>query len=505
MAIPAKNIVEVTSRIISAAGSDLEFNGLLLSTSTDIPGLVVAFSSASDVGDYFGYTSEEYQAATTYFLGYTNSFAKPRALYIARLVTEDSAAFIRGSDFSTTAAYTIAALNEITDGDLTLMLGTSTLTVSGVDFSSATTLSGIAEILQTSINAMTDGGDAWTAATVTYSSQFDAFVITAGTTGEESGVSYATGTIAEAMNLTEDAGAVICQGMAAMETAENMDAIVEETANWVCFTTVEEADETLALELANWANDQGIAYLYVYWTTNVNVPVAATLTEANVGATCGVYGHVGYAAMILGTAASIDWDRRNGTITFAFKQNDGLSAAVVDSSTANALEAATMNYVGNWATRNDEFIFLYPGCMFGDWEWIDTYLNAIWLNSALQTAIMSGFVQTPRVPYNDRGYTLIRAWCMDPINRALYNGVIDTGVALSESQKSELYLEAGRDISTELNTDGYVLSIGYDSEDDSDDSTEASVRASRESPEASLWFTYGGSVHRLTIASTTVA
>lgn len=101
-----------------------------------------------------------------------------------------------------------------------------------------------------------------------------------------------------------------------------------------------------------------------------------------------------------------------------------------------------MNFMGDYATRNDQFIFLYPGQMFGSWKWIDTYLNAVWLNNALQVACMNGFRQTPRVPYNQEGYTLLKSWCLDPINRALYSGVIDTGVALSESQKSQLVRES---------------------------------------------------------------
>lgn len=510
MAIPASKIVSVNPRLLTAAGTDLEFNGLLLSTSEYIPEsqFVLAFSDADSVGDYFGYYSEEYKAASVYFEGYDNSFAKPRALYIAKLVGEAVAPFIRGGGYDTTTTSTLKTLQAVTSGDLTLMLGGYTGTITGVDFSEATTLSGVAEILEEAINAVTAGGESWTAATVTYSSLFDAFTITGGVAGEGYGVDYASGSVAEAMLLTEDSGAVLSEGLDALEVSENMQKVLDETSNFVCFTTVEEPDEETALALAEWADDQGVAYLYIYWDTDEQLlngsdsTIAAALTEAGYGATCGVYGTIEYAAMIMGTAGSIDWDRRNGTITFAFKAQDGLAALVTTSADATVLEEANMNYIGNWATRNDEFVFLYPGTMFGDWQWIDTYLNAIWLNSALQTAIMNGFSQTGRVPYNERGYTLIRSWCMDPINRALYNGVIDTGITLSQSQITELYQEAGSDISSTLETDGYVLQIGYDEDDSS--STEASVRQNRESPEASLWYTYGGSIHKLELATTAV-
>lgn len=287
-----------------------------------------------------------------------------------------------------------------------------------------------------------------------------------------------------------------------MSHAANMEAILDLTENFVCFTTVAQPTREDALALAQWASGKGVAYLYIYWDDdpkllqpNNTATIAAALRAADVGATCGVWDNLDYAAMIMGTAASIDWDRRNGTITFAFKSQDGLAANVISGADATNLRAQNMNFMGDYATRNDQFVFLYPGQMFGSWTWIDAYLNAVWLNNALQASCMAGLEQTPRVPYTDAGYALVRAWIQDPVDRALYSGIIDPGVTLSQSQKAELTREAGRDISGELATDGYVVQINDPA---------PAVRQKRESPEISLWYTYGGSVHRLDIASTAV-
>ena len=133
--------------------------------------------------------------------------------------------------------------------------------------------------------------------------------------------------------------------------------------------------------------------------------------------------------------------------------------------------------------------------MWGDWRWIDAYLNAVWLNNALQVACMNGFQNNLRVPYTEEGYTIVRSWCMDPINRALRSGVIEPGVTLSEGQKAQLQREAGKDISNQLFSDGYYLKV----EDPS-----PAVRQQRGTPDASLWYTYGGAIHKLEIASTAV-
>ena len=146
-----------------------------------------------------------------------------------------------------------------------------------------------------------------------------------------------------------------------------------------------------------------------------------------------------------------------------------------------------------YATRNDDFVFLYNSNMFGDYNFIDPFINSIWFNNALQVAIMNGLSQSPRVPYNEDGYTLIRSWCQDPINRAQRNGVIDPGVNLSEAQKTELIREAGLDITSNLQTDGYYLQVVDGG---------PQVRTTRDTPSCSLWYAYAGSVHRVELAST---
>ena len=79
MPIPASQIVQVNPRIVTPGGTDLEFNGLMLSSSGVIPlsQFVLSFSSADDVGAYFGLDSQEYALAQVYFMGYDDSFSKP--------------------------------------------------------------------------------------------------------------------------------------------------------------------------------------------------------------------------------------------------------------------------------------------------------------------------------------------------------------------------------------------------------------------------------------------
>jgi hypothetical protein len=329
-----------------------------------------------------------------------------------------------------------------------------------------------------------------------------AFQINSPSTGATETITAASGTVANLLNLTEAAGATLSQGSDALTQTQNMDKIKAASQNWVCFTTLYTATDDEHLGLSAWASAQGIEYLYVGWTADARLlvqggtaDIASQIEAAEYGATALVYDNVNVAAFVLGCAASINWERYQGTINFAFKHADGLAATVTDETTAALLDAKNVAYVGKFATRNDNFTFLYPAAMFGRYGFIDAFINTIWLKNVMQVSVMNGLTNAGRVPYNDRGYALIRAWLQDPVNRAVNNGCIDPGVTLSESQKAQIYNETGKDLTTELWTKGYAILV---------EDAGAAVRVGRQSPNISVYYTYGGSVNRIEVASTAV-
>lgn len=494
MAIPAAQIVSIAPRVLQAGGTDLVLNGLFLTANSQIPStsLAVVFPSADAVGEYFGVDSSEYSAAAVYFRGYDNSFKKPRSVVFGRRVNSDAPAYVRGAEFTGT----LSELQAVTDGTLTATIDGAEVSLSSLDFSSATSFSAVAEVINTALTA------ASSTATMAYNGTIGSFTLTSGTSGENSAIIYPDGSVASLLNMNEASGAVISQGMATMSVAENLAAIRSATENWATVTTLYPAGDSDTLDLAAWADSMGVEYLYVAWSTDNQLiaqsdstSIAIQLSAANAGATTLVYGGVAYAAFILGAIASIDWERLNGTITLAFKSQSGLAATVENGTDAQTLLAKTVNFYGNYATRNDSFVWLYDGSMFGDYNYIDPFVNAIWFNNAIQVSIMTGLGMASRVPYNEDGYTMIRAWIQDPINRAVRNGVINQGMKLSEAQKAQVISEAGLDITPALETDGYYLQVVDPG---------AQVRTNRESPSLSLWYTYAGACHRISLASTLI-
>ena len=205
-----------------------------------------------------------------------------------------------------------------------------------------------------------------------------------------------------------------------------------------------------------------------------------------------MFGDQTHAAFVLGFAASLDFDRLNGRATLAFRNQSGLSASVSNASDASALEANGYNFYGIYANATQNFNFMYPGSISGEWDWVDSYLNQIWLNANLQLAMITLLQNVGSIPYNNQGYALIDAACQDPISAAVNFGAIRTGVALSDAQKAEIQFAVGSDISPALEAKGYYLQIVP---------ATAAIRAERRSPSMTLYYTDGGSVQRLTLAS----
>ena len=497
MAISASQIVQVLPRILTGTGNDLVFNGMVLDDNALLPAATpISFSSADSVGEYFGTSSDEYNFAAVYFGGYNNSQIKPSLLYFYRLTPSGAAPFVRGETLSPAAA--LAAIKAVNAGDITISLSGTEYTATGIDFSGATSLSDAASALQTALT--TEGAGV----TVGYNSVNNAFTITSTAVGEQESITVPTGTAAVALGFTEET-ATVSAGEDATDVVGSMANLTRQFQNFVTFTTLAEAADADALALASWVSAQanaGTMYLYVCWdsskanldATNTTV-IAEQIKALNATGTTTVYPSYKIAAFVMGTAASIAWDQTNGTITFAFKAQSGLAADVTDTQHSVALLAHGVNFIGNYATRNDNFIFFYNGQMFGEWAWIDTYLNACYLCNKLQVQLMAMFTSNRRIPYTSAGYAIIRANCRDVIEAAINNGVINIGVSLSNAQKSQLTSELGGDFSDEIYNTGYYLQIL--------DAT-AQARQQRVSPPCNLVYTYGGAVQRLTVPAIAV-
>ena len=492
MTIPASSIVKVNPSVIGGGGNGLDLNGLILTMDHAAPiGATKAFTSARAVGLFFGETSIEKQMADVYFAGYKNCTKTPKLLLFSRYVGAvggGANAYLRGGAVS---GMTINQLRNLEADVMAIGVDGASYTSALIDLSDATSFSAAAIIINTAFGGIP---------VVSYDSQRGAFLLSSPTLGVASTITFATGPLAESLKLTAATGGILSQGIGATPPGSAMDAIVDVMQNWAAFALSFTPTNAVNFGFAAWVNTQNKRWLYAAVDDNIfddgyTQTFVQELVAANISGVAVVYLDKLHAAFVLGATASINFARANGRITHAFKVQDGITPSVTSKSLADELTAAGLNFVGAYAAANDGFTFFSPGSIVGEYRFIDEYINQIWLNNALQLALMTLLTSMPSIPYNAQGYSLIDAACMDPINQALSFGAIRGGIPLSELQKVQVNNAAGTEIDKVLSTRGWYLQILP---------ATAQVRAARGTPQISLWYTDGGSVQTIEMASIVV-
>lgn len=487
-AIPISQIVKVNPGVLAAAGSAVNLNGLILSNSDKVPtDQALPSSTPTDVENYFGYSSTEAEMARIYFQGYQNCTKTPGMLYFARYCQEAVPAWVRGTSLATT---TLQQLNEI-QGDFSIV-------VSGVehratvDLSDATSFSDAAQILSIDLNLA-----------FTFDALLQAFVATDATSGVVSTITAATGPAAVSLHMDAGSGAVVSQGADASVPGDFMAHLAQEvTQNWALFSTTWEPAIDDKMAFSKWASSTSYRFGYVGFDSDPKAKQAgstaswgAQLLALKLDGSVAIFGDHAHAAFVLGFAASLDFDRLNGRATLAFRTQAGLVPAVTSATDANVLKQNGYNWFGAYATALQSFNFMYAGSVSGQWTWLDSYLDQIWLNANLQLAMVQLLLNIGSLPYNSSGYSMVESSCMDPISKAVNFGAIRTGITLSEGQKTAVQNALGFDASPAIEAKGYYLQIQPATPD---------VRVARGSPPMTLFYTDGGSIQQLTLASIAV-
>jgi hypothetical protein len=488
MSIPASAIVTIIPSVISGGGSALAMNGLMLTGDTAVAiGSIRQFASLADVGLFFGAASSEYSLAGVYFGAYKGATLLPANLMFAQYNTVAVAGYMRGGKIS---GLTLAQLQALT-GVLTLSVDGVSKTSAAIVLTAATSFSNAATIIQAAFTAL--------GATVTYDAQRGAFLFTSSTTDVLSLVTVATGTLSAGLLLTTATGAITSAGAATAVPTTLMNSIIAQNLNWAAFMCVTAPSDALKLEFAAWTNTQNNRFMYVLITTDAaakvvpdTTTVMASVKTAGYSGIVGIFNDVKHAAFVLGVTASINWNAANARITYAFRYQAGLIASVTNQSDAAALDANGYNYIGEYATANDGFTFLYKGQISGVFKFIDAYVNQIFMNSQFQVALVGLLTNMNSIPYNDQGNAVIAAACQAPINQMLNFGGIVTGVALSDAQAAQVNAQAGKTIDKTLATRGWYLLIGTPT---------SQQRAARQSPPMSFFYVDGGAVQQINMPS----
>ena len=488
MAISLREDVQINPGVLPAGGSAVDLNGLILTDSQYAPvGSVPSFANKEDVGRYFGFTSTEYGMAAIYFNGYDGSTKKPGSLLFAQFNEAAVSAWLRSG-----------SLSDMTLDQLKLISGTLIITVDGtvktssnIVLTSVTSFAQAATVIKTAIGSGVD---------VVYDTVQKAFIIKSSTTGAASTITYATGTAATALRFTASTGAIISQGADIANVPSLMVSVLDKTQNWALFTTSFECDEAQHLAFSSWVNSENYRFGYVAHYDEADAKVqgsTSTLTYKlietyNYQNVLPVYGDQTYAASALGYAASLDFDRQEGRVPFKYREQSGLVANVTSSADCTALKSNGYNFYGAYTANDFDTQYWAEGAITGDFKWFDSFCFQIWLNSRLMRNAIDLFKSNRSLPYNTRGDAAIEASFADTIEQGKVFGGIRTGIDLSASQRDEIKNAVGVDVAASIVSKGWYLYIPK---------ATAQQRADRIRPGCSFYYTDGGSVQKITLAS----
>ena len=503
MTIPASQVASVTPGVLAAGGNGISLNGLFLTQNLAMPtGQVLSFPSTTAVNNFFGPASAEYALSLIYFGGYTNSTIKPSAMLFAPYNAAARAAFLVSGSF---ANITLTQLEAIAPGTLTINFDGAPLTSASIDLSAATSFTNAASIIEA---AFTDPGF-----TVSWNAVTSTFQFTDATTGSSSTIVFATGAISASLLLTSATGATLSQGAIADTPESAMENAVAVSQNWVSMVPLIEPSLADKEGFAAWFTAQDNEYCYLAWDSDVQASVANATEPFGVAAKAAQYNGVmciggdpaavpvgstlaaltlNVATFIAGAIASVNTQQSNGRVTFAFLAQAGIIATCANETTAANLLANGYSFYGAYATRNQGFTFFYNGNMPGEFPWLDQLINQIWMSDQFQVTLVSLYTTAGSIPYNDSGYSLVRAALLGPITAAVNFGAIRSGVTLSPAQIEEVNAQAGQAIDSILNSQGWYLQILDPG---------ATARQNRATPIINFWFTDGGSIQQIQMDS----
>lgn len=295
-------------------------------------------------------------------------------------------------------------------------------------------------------------------------------------------------------------------GRDALSLSEILDEYVNKRNDWWTIS-ITEFETNIANEIAKWVNEKNSVCRYVFIVHDNNSLASSTTANedtfgysiytSGVKGTSVIYGDETHAGFVAGIAASIDYSKEEGSLTFSGKRQSGLIITADNDKMADCLESNYYNYYGSYSSYNPGYRCFETGVVSGDdgQNWLDSVYNKIWLTTSLQNAMFNLLLNKNRIPFNDDGYSLIATACTGPINQAISNGVISKGIKLDEFQISVITEILKKDVSDNLYAYGYYLYIG-------DNLPES--RLERIAKNCILFYCDGGSIQKIQFVANTL-
>ena len=374
-------------------------------------------------------------------------------------------------------------------------------TITGLDFTDATSYADVAQTLQTALRAVRAAAraDLRSAAVTYHPAGF--FLVELGFNPSDDEPYPITGYMADVaqgvasdLSLDSDSGGIITQGHATETIEEGMSAIGALDDSW--YFVALDSGITVAIDLlalSRWVQEAnnymlaldvaGDSVLVQGESTSLAAQIAVLEPERTFLVWSRTSDHK--ALSLAGRLSTVNFDGQNTLITAKFKS---LPGTVPDVLTTAQKEELDRKRVGYYTRFGPDAIFaeghtLKPGVWIDSRYWLD------WITNAIQTEVYNLLRQHPtRVPQTDSGIASITATIERVCEAGRRNGGIAPG-RVSEALAHDIRLATGnRDFDGAL-TLGYLVSVGSIA-----DQLQAN-RDARMAPRISVWLKASGAVH----------
>src|SRR5215469_671631 len=384
------------------------------------------YNTISDVAGDFGTTAPEYLAALAFFA----QIPQPGTCYIGEWANTATKARLTGG-LLTAQQMLMSNWTSITAGGFSVQLdGAAATQVTGLNFSGATNLNAVANIIQTALRA--------TAPQASFTWNGTQFICQSGTAGPTSQVSFfaapSSGVDISAQLMMTSATAIRSTAGIAAETPVAAIARVD-GRGWYASTFAASRVLTDAEHLACSAYIEAASDKHMYGiTTNEQTALdPANTTDIGSQAMLADYMrtviqwslHSPYAiCSFFGRALTVNFEGSNTTLTMKFKVEPSIVPEVISGSQATTLADKRYNV---YTMYNNGAAITQEGVMSGR-AYFDEMHGLDWLTNRKQNDLFNVLYTSPKIPQTNPGVHVLVTTCDASLSQGVTNGLIAPGV-----------------------------------------------------------------------------
>ncbi|MCO8160976.1 DUF3383 domain-containing protein [Pseudomonas sp. 21LCFQ010] len=436
MTISIDRYIQITSGVAGGQSvAQRELVGLRFTSDPRVPLDAVISMGKGDADAYFGAGSPEATFANQYF-GYISPAPASQAQKIRFAAYADVARPPR--IYGVKTGNTVTAFNRVKDGSLHLTLGGTVATLGGIDLSAAKTFAEIASAVQGAVRAHAAGGKQWADATVTYDAVAAIFTLTGGVAEQAAVGIDAKDELAQLLGWG-NALTIRSPGSLGQTPLEALQAVENITDSFGSLSfPVLNIEQAVPLAQYNAALNVKYMLLVAVNETNAEAWHAALRSFPSTGLILSGIANQYKEAIPAAIMAATNYQRRNATVNYMYRQVPGMTPEVSSNQLANLLDGLRVNYYGETANAGQKIAFFQRGYLLGDATApldMNVHANEQWFKAFLTARLLSLQLSVGKIPANNDGRGMVLGQVIEAVNLARFNGTIIVGKDLDATQQ----------------------------------------------------------------------